>query len=445
MTPMAARAAAWLGGYAAVVLLPLVVAAAGDPWPRPRPWPAEASVAVGFLAFSVLTLQVVLVARLGTASRALGSDALMQLHRGMGLVACVLVLAHPLLLASGATAIGWRAWSPWSGGAFLQTGAVALWATLAVVLTSVLRARLHLRYEAWHVLHVLLALAVLAAMTVHILQAGGYAARPVLRVVVLIYANAALITVVHYRIVRPWRLTRRPWTVAANDDVGGRTRLLRLRPEGHAGVGFAPGQFIWLSTGRSPLVSQQHPLSIASSAEQAGDGGIEVAIKDLGDWSGRTVPALAPGARVWVDGPFGAFSPDRYPAARGFVFVAGGIGIAPIRAMLLTLRDRQDPRPMVLFHAAADPERRVFAQELEALAPALDLRVVAAYEAPPDGWTGERGYVTGDVLRRHVGPALLTWHTFACGPLPMMSAIERDLRRLGVRASHVHTERFQMV
>src|SRR5690606_40162353 len=111
----------------------------------------------------------------------------------------------------------------------------------------------------------------------------------------------------------------------------GRSRLRRLRRVGHGGFLFGPGQSAWLATGRHPVWSAQHPISIASSAEPAPDGALEFGIKALGDWSGEVVPALGPGARVWVDGPFGAFTPEGRPA-QGYVLIAGGIGISPMRS-----------------------------------------------------------------------------------------------------------------
>ena len=437
------RSSAWLLAYVLVVMLPLAAAAVVDPVVVRRAWRVEASAAIGFLALSTLTLQLALVARLGSASRALGSDALMQLHRRMGIVALALVLAHPLLLAGAA--VGWRAWNPFAGGALFRAGAVALWVTLVVVVTSLARAGLRLRYEVWHAVHLAGAVAILAGSVAHVLLAGGYASHPLVRGVVMAYGAVALAIVVHYRLVRPWRLARHPWQVVSNDDAGSSTRLLRVAPVGHPGLTFEAGQFIWMATGRSPVFSQQHPLSIASSAAGPSAAGFELAIKALGDWSRDVVPALSRGARIWIDGPFGAFSPDRVPDARGFVLIAGGIGIAPMRAMLRTMRDRRDRRPVVLFYAASDPSRAVFADELATLENGLALRVIYVYEHPPDDWTGERGYVDEHMLKRHVLANLQVWHCFACGPLPMMSAVERSLRRLGVPSTRVHTERFQMV
>ncbi|CAN5645341.1 hypothetical protein BH23ACI1_BH23ACI1_20840 [soil metagenome] len=97
-----------------------------------------------------------------------------------------------------------------------------------------------------------------------------------------------------YRLMRPLMLWRRPWELVENLDAGGSTRLLRMRPVGHAGFAFEPGQFSWLMPGSNPLWSAQHPLSMVSSAERPADGTIEFGIKALGDWSGTVVPALHP-------------------------------------------------------------------------------------------------------------------------------------------------------
>jgi predicted ferric reductase len=75
--------------------------------------------------------------------------------------------------------------------------------------------------------------------------------------------------------------------------------MLRIRPIGHDGFTFEPGQFAWLVTGTTPWSSQQHPLSICSSAEPAADRGLELSIKALGDWSSAVVPRLTPGMSVW--------------------------------------------------------------------------------------------------------------------------------------------------
>jgi predicted ferric reductase len=262
--------------------------------------------------------------------------------------------------------------------------------------------------------------------------------------VLLAYAVAFGLVTLHYRLVRPLRLRQRPWKIVTNVAAGGSTRLLRVQPDGHPGLRFEPGQFAWLLTGRTPLWSQQHPLSIASSAEPSGDGALEFSIKALGDWSGQVVPLLSAGTRVWVDGAFGAFTSER-KTNQGFVMIAGGIGIAPMRSMLLTMRDRGDRRHVVLFVAVHDESRLILGSEIEQLRASLNLDLVVTFEAPPQAWSGERGRINLDMLRRHLPTQFKRYHYFVCGPPPMMDAVEHALIDLGVPAASIDSERFNLV
>lgn len=415
------RGLLWFGLYVVLTLLPLGVAWWERPWETPRPVMVEASVATGLLALPLMVFQFALVSRLGPASRPFGSDALMQFHAQMGLVALAAVLLHPLLLLIHGVPLS--AWNPFAGPRLLQTGAVALWATVFIVVTSVFRRRLRLGYEAWQLLHLLFAVILTAAMIVHILEARGYAAEPGMRVLLFAYSGLALLLLLRYRLVRPMMLWQRRWELIENRDAGGSTRLLRVRPVGHSGFDFEPGQFAWLMTGSSPLWSAQHPISMASSAERSSHDTIEFAIKALGDWSGTVVPALAP----------------------GYVLIAGGIGISPMRSILQTLRDRGDVRPIVLLYASHDWSRVLFRNEIDEFTRTLNLTVVYVFEQPDDNWNGERGFVTADVLRRHLPRHYRRFLYFVCGPVPIMNALERTLVELGVPASAVQTERFDMV
>jgi predicted ferric reductase len=247
-----------------------------------------------------------------------------------------------------------------------------------------------------------------------------------------------------YRLLRPLGLLRRPWAVESIREERGRAVTLRLRPVGHPGFSFQPGQFCWLNLGRTPFHLEQHPISMSSSGEVPPGGAVEFTIRDLGDWSGRAVPALRPGARVWVDGPYGVFTPDREEGP-GYVLVGGGIGVTPLVSMVETLADRGDRRPVLLLHGAASEGDLTLSGRLAALAGRLDLTVVPVLEHPPPGWTGETGLIGSETLRRHLPPQHARLQYFVCGPTPLMDAMERVLPSLGIPADRIHTERFDMV
>ena len=167
---MALRGFAWFGVYLALVVTPAVAAAMADPFLAFRPALVEFAVALGFLAFAAVLAQFALVSRFGAASRPFGTDALVQFHQYIGFVALALVVAHPLLL--NAHGLSWSSWNPAAGTPSLRTGALGLWAIVAIVLTTVLRRRLRLSYEWWQGLHLFFSV-VAAASCCSRLPRGG--------------------------------------------------------------------------------------------------------------------------------------------------------------------------------------------------------------------------------------------------------------------------------
>lgn len=117
--------------------------------------------------------------------------------------------------------------------------------------------------------------------------------------------------------------------------------LLTVRPEKPLSV--RPGEFAFLAT----KGEEKHPFSVASVRP---DGTLLFAVKALGDFTKNTVPAIAPGDEVTVEGPWGAFTPaflegDAEKKPRHEVWVAGGIGIAPFYAWLESAAKEENAAP----------------------------------------------------------------------------------------------------
>jgi predicted ferric reductase len=221
----------------------------------------------------------------------------------------------------------------------------------------------------------------------------------------------------------------------------GDTSTLVMQPDGHEGFRFTPGQFGWLTMWGSPFKITGHPFSFSSSAE-ATDGRVEMTIRNLGDFTSAMehVPA---GQRVYLDGPYGAFTIGN--PADMHVLIAGGIGITPMMSMIRTLADRGDRRPVILLYGSKDLESITFREELEALKARLNLVIVHVLSDPPDGWTGEQGYIGAAVFRRYLPPPYADHEYFICGPNVMMDAIERALGEMHVPMSKYHSERYSFV
>ena len=104
---------------------------------------------------------------------------------------------------------------------------------------------------------------------------------------------------------------------------------------------------------------------------------------------------------------------------------------------------RGDRRPLVLIYGGQDFHGLTFREEIDLLAAKLRLKVVYVLVTPPAGWTGEKGLVSQELLRRHM-PGDGHYEYLICGPPAMLDTVEQSLRRLGVPIGDYHSERFDL-
>ena len=162
-------------------------------------------------------------------------------------------------------------------------------------------------------------------------------------------------------------------------------------------------------------------------------------------WSASTRTArpaphltLDPGQLVDVEGPLGTFTFPADPEERRFVFIAGGTGIAPLRAMLrhaLTMPHRN----IGLFYSARTPDEFAYEEELRSLADAgaIELRQTVTRAADVD-WSGPRGRLDRDALEELVhDPATLC---FVCGPPALVDEMPKILTDLGIPRARIRVE-----
>ena len=439
------RGIIWYGLYLFLILLPIGMAMVVNPARADQPFLVELGVGAGFIGFTIMALEFALISRIEPANQPFGEDSLQLFHNLMGSVALVFILAHPILLIfAGYPANCWL--NPFSGCANPSTimADIAVFILLLLIASSIWRKKLGIKYELWYVFHGLFALVVIFAALVHIFIIGRYTTTYVMQAIWLLYAVLVLSLIGWYKIWTPLRNWNRKWEVVENRQERGDSRTLVLKPDNHDGFHFHPGQFAWIKAGKTPFGLGQHPISLSSQGDVEPGGTVAFTIKNLGDWSGDQVPAIEPGERVWLDGPHGVFTMDR-EQAMGYVFIGGGIGITPLYSMLQTMVDREDVRPVILFYGAANSEDMTFREELAALEDNMNLKVVPVYSDPEDGWEGETGYISEEIMKKYLPKQYKRFKYLICGPGPLMDAMEEALPDLGVPPTHVLTERFDMI
>ena len=378
---------------------------------------------------------LVLTARPRLLERRYGQDGLVAAHRWFGIVTVLAVVAH-------AVADTW-AWGASTGGTVV-TGLVDLLAepwmvaataatvlVLALGLTSWRRLRRRIPYETWYFLHLTGYLAVLLGFGHQLTLGSDFVADPlafwwwtglfVATVVVVAWARLG-------DLLRS--LTRRFHVTAVSREANG-IGSLHVSGPGLRRLRVASGQFFNVRALTPDLWWQAHPFSVSAAPTTAG---LRFTIKELGEDSARML-TLEPGTRLMLEGPYGVFTVEQAHGAP-VVLVAGGVGIAPIRAILEDCGPHQRPVVIVRVHDEADLAHRA---ELERMVAARQgsLHVLAG----PRRWFADLDPFAPDTLRAWI-PDLAARHVFVCGPAALESAVMTGMRRAGVPAHHIHHERF---
>jgi ferredoxin-NADP reductase len=161
---------------------------------------------------------------------------------------------------------------------------------------------------------------------------------------------------------------------------------------------------------------------------------LRITVKMGGDHS-RSLLTLAPGTRVFAEGPYGGMTAD-CRRRRKVLLIAGGVGITPLRALFESLPGR--PGDVTLLYRARTEHDLVLRAEIESIAQRRGSRV--HYLMGPSRADHHDHLAT----RRLAGlvPNLREHDVYLCGPETMMAATRRALIEAGVPRRHIHHESF---
>jgi len=430
------RALLWLTIYLLLALLPLGIALVGD-LPDFRTFWIEFGVATGFIGLAIFGLQFLFSGRFRRIAPNYGMDNIINYHREMGIVAFVLILAHPviLILSEPAYIDFFDPTVNFFRAIALITATIALFLILA---TSLWRITFGLIYEHWRLLHDVLALALVFIGVVHSIQVGHYLDTIWKKVMIAVLLGSCMYLALHTRIIRPWLMQRHPYKIQEVVEEAGGSWTIALEPERPPSMKFQPGQFAWITIGSTPWSLQQHPFSFSTSSRSER---IRFTASEQGDFT-RSWKHLEKGTYAWLEGPFGSFTTKK---DKHLFLIMGGIGITPAMSMLRTMSDDGDPRKATLIYANVEESDITFRQELDELQAEIDLQVIHLLENPPEEWEGEEGLVTQELLEKYFPNHPESYIYYICGPGPMMDIAEISLRNLKIPWNHIYTERFQIV
>lgn len=424
----------WLGIFVVIALIPLTIAYTGS-LPPVRTFLEEFGVALGFIGLSLFALQFLFSGRIKGVAPSFGVDNIVQFHKEIGVMAIIFALAHPIFML----------FADWDYISFLDPRvnfprAISLMAVVIgmvlLLVTSLWRISFGLSYEVWRLIHGVLGFLIIFVGVVHSVQVGHYLDGLERVIPFVVFFTALTYLLAHTRLVRPYRNKQKPYVVREVIPQRDECYTLILDPKGHDGMAFEPGQFIWITIKSSPFSLQQHPFSFSGSAAKPF---ISITAKQLGDFTEKW-DTLKPGQQAFLEGPFGSFTLKE----RSCFFVMGGIGVTPAISILRTLSDLSDDRECVLLYGNENWEKIPFREELKQLENEINLKIIHILDKPKDGWDGEEGFITDEIINRYLPADKENFEYYICGPEPMMDMAEMALRKAGVPWDQLYAERFDL-
>ncbi len=220
-----------------------------------------------------------------------------------------------------------------------------------------------------------------------------------------------------------------------------RAALVRLDLEGRS-FRFKAGQSV--NFGLAGEGEPRKPYSIASAPGQTSATGLLDLLVGLdargrfgGHLAGMTTRSL-----VAIDGPAGDFVLPGRISARRILFIAGGVGIAPLRSMIGSVQSLERVPEIVLIYSARTPDEFAFIGEFRTMARRGDLRLrQTVTRAPGSAWNGRHGRVDRGLLADLI-PSPASTLCFVCGPDGLVAEVPLHLRELGVPPASIHYEKF---
>lgn len=380
-------------------------------------------------------LGILLVSRIPWVERGVGHDRLITWHRKLGPWSLYLIGSHVLFITVGyagqfhekiwseliniLTTFNWM-WAALAGFIFMITAGV----------TSYKKARAKLSYEAWWVIHISTYAAIALSFMHQILNGPMFIGHPLNKAFWIFLYSAMVFCIVYWRIALPtYRSFRHSLKVEKVVVEGPNMVSVIMHGRDLDKLGAQGGQFFswrFIAKGHA-LASHPFSLSAAPTAHY-----LRITVKDLGDHS-KTLVDIKPGTRVFMEGPYGAFTAGR-ASRKHVVLVGGGVGITPIRALMEEFRE--GVQLDVIFRVSHEDD--------------LILRKEMDYLAAKSGGTIRVHYLVGSrkiypmdaKYLQELLPNFADSDIYICGPGPLVETVRQAAKDVGVPKNRFHDEAF---
>ena len=389
----------------------------------------------GLIGGYLLFIQLLMMSRVSWLEEWVGSRDLLRWHRWLGTSLVVTVLTHIVFIVFGyaqtaQTGVVDQTWNIVTTFPSMISAVIATGILVVISLISMRAARTKLPYELWHMLHLGGYLVLLLGYG-HQVATGADLSGKFASVFWPGLSALVIAALVWGRLVEPvWLNARHRFEVAEVVGEGANTFSIYIDGKSLDKIPAQAGQFMrWRFLTRNGWW-QSHPFSLSAAPNSQW---LRLTVTAVGGHTAR-LAEMEPGTPVWAEGPFGTFTAARRTRRRALL-IAGGSGIAPIRALLEDM-----PADTIVIYRASRPDELVFREELEDLAERRDawVRYIVGGRNDP----GPRRLFTANGMLGLV-PDVNRRDVYLCGPPGLVNAAVATLHELEVPDSQLHLDPFE--
>ncbi|WP_203901088.1 ferredoxin reductase family protein [Virgisporangium aliadipatigenens] len=389
----------------------------------------------GLIGGYTLLTQILLASRLPLLQSLGGSERMARWHRDLGALTTIAVLAHAVLLIQGYAMLGetsfWAATLLQLKGPDMLEAFIATGILVAIALLCIRGVRKLLPYEIWHLVH-RAAYAVLILGYAHQFTAGQDVYKGFGQLYWIALYLLVITALAWGRIGAPLLLnTRHGLRVAEVVNEGPDVVSIYLTGKHLASLNARAGQYMRWRFMSGGLMWQSHPFSLSAAPNPHW---LRITVKAVGGYTAR-LAELRPGTRVYISYPAGENTAERTVTDRALL-IAGGSGIAPIRALLTEL-----PTGTVVVYRAQTEADLVLKGELEEIARNRGGRLVYITGHRED--RDPRRLLTSSGLVELV-PDVTERDVYLCGPPGFAEAMTDVLRDLRIPNRQLHISAFEL-
>ena len=193
---------------------------------------------------------------------------------------------------------------------------------------------------------------------------------------------------------------------------------------------FRPGQFAQVSI----FGIGEFPASLPPSPTESETF---FTIRQVGSCT-AALHQLRPGDKFAVRGPYGNGFPMEDYYGKNLVFVAGGIGIIPLRSCIVyAIAHRKRYQSIQIFYGAKTPRELMYLKNLDEWQNTAHVSCHTTVDRSDNGWAGHVGVVGSLFKRPDVRIPVDNTIAFVCGPPVMFRFVIRDLLEMGFKQSNI--------